>query len=148
MPVEVDRAAPAFAEKQAFIEAPRGRVWELLGGIDDWSRWQSGVSKARLEGPLEAGSPFRFKAGGMSITSTLSEVTPPFHIAWKGKAVGLRAIHSWHLYEQTGGTVAMTAESFDGPLARLLRPLMQRILTRALEDGLDDLRREAETPRQ
>ena len=80
----------------------------------------------------------------MSITSTLDRVTPPFHIAWRGKALGLRAIHAWHLYRHPSGTVVMSAESFEGPLARLLRPLMQRTLERALDTCLADLKRESE----
>ena len=144
MPLEANRNAPAFAERQVFIAAPRERVWGLLSDIDDWPRWQSGVSRARLEGPLTPGTAFRWKAGGMSITSTLDRVTPPFHIAWRGKALGLRAIHAWHLYRHPSGTVVMTAESFEGPLGRLLRPLMQRTLNRGLERGLADLKRVAE----
>jgi uncharacterized protein YndB with AHSA1/START domain len=145
MPLEANRVAPAFAERELFMAAPRERVWEVLSGIDDWPQWQSGVSRAQLDGPLRAGTSFRFKAGGMSITSTLRKVTPPFHIAWEGKAAaGLRAVHSWHLYHHPGGTVVVTAESFEGAVARLLRPLMQRVLNRALADGLSDLKREAE----
>ena len=83
MPIEANRVAPAFAERELFMAAPRERVWEVLSGIDDWPQWQSGVSRAQLDGPLRAGTSFRFKAGGMRITSTLRKVTPPFHIAWE-----------------------------------------------------------------
>jgi uncharacterized protein YndB with AHSA1/START domain len=144
VPFEVNRDAPAFAERDALIKAPRERVWELLAGIDDWPRWQSGVSRARLEGPLQVGAPFRWKAGGMSIASELRTVTRPTHIAWQGKAPGLCALHGWYLYPHPDGTIVLTAESFEGPLARLLRPLMQRTLNRALTGALADLTREAE----
>jgi hypothetical protein len=70
---------------------------------------------------------------------------PPIHLAREGEAFGLRARHGWSLYRHPSGTVVLTAESFDGPLARLVRPLMQRTLNRALADALTDLRREAET---
>src|SRR5919107_5746867 len=103
MPIEVNRNAPAFAERQLFIEAPRERVWGLLSDIGDWPRWQSGVSNAQLEGPLSPGTSFRWKAGSMGIRSTLAEVTPPFHIAWDGRAVGMRAHHAWHLYPRPDG---------------------------------------------
>jgi hypothetical protein len=145
VPFQVNRGAPAFAERQVLIAAPRERVWELLAGIDDWPRWQSGVSKARLEGPLQVGTPFRWKPGGMTVASRLAAVMAPIHIAWLGKAVGVRAYHGWYLHRHTNGTMVRTAESFDGPLPRLLRPLMQRSLNRALGNALDDLRREAET---
>ena len=145
MPFEVNRAAPAFAERRLLIAAPRERVWELLAGIDDWPRWHSAVSKARLEGPLQVGTAFRWKAGGMTIDSKLAVLMPPIHIAWEGKAFGLRARHGWYLYRHPRGTIVLTAESFEGPLVHALRPLAQRMLTRTLADGLTDLRREAET---
>jgi Polyketide cyclase / dehydrase and lipid transport len=145
VPVEVNHAAPAVAERQVFIRAPRERVWNFLSRIDDWPQWQTGVSSARLDGPLRRGSACRWRAGGLTVKSTLTQVTPPFHMGCTGKgALGLRVRNAWHLYRHPDGTVAMTAESFEGPLARLLRPLLRRTLKRELENRVSGLKREAE----
>jgi hypothetical protein len=80
----------------------------------------------------------------MRVVSTRREVTPPTHIGWEGKTLGVRALHAWHLYAHGSGTIVNTAECFEGPLVRLLRPIWQRTLDRALDDGLADLKREAE----
>ena len=146
MPLEVDRQAPVLAKRQVLIEAPHERVWALLTDIGSWPEWQRGVSHVSIDGPIEPGTSFRWKAGGFSITSTLREVIVPSRIAWAGKAIGLRALHAWHLRSMAGGTLVETAESFNGPLTRLLKPLMQRMLDRAIDEGLEDLKREAEAP--
>jgi len=103
-----------------------------------------GAAGTAFEGPLSSGTTFRWKAGRMRIASTLRKVTPPTHIGWEGKTLGVRALHAWHLYADDSGTIVNTAECFEGPLARLLRPFLQRTVDRSLDDGLADLKREAE----
>jgi hypothetical protein len=58
--------------------------------------------------------------------------------------MSIAAIHEWRLEGRTGGTHVETDESFSGVLARLLRSSLQKQLDRALEEGLEHLKREAE----
>jgi len=44
------------------------------------------------------------------------------------------------------GVLVRTSESFDGWLVRLLRPWFQRLLDKALEEGLRSLKAAAEKP--
>jgi uncharacterized protein YndB with AHSA1/START domain len=145
MQFEINYDAPAVAEARSLIDAPPERVWHVLTDIDAWPEWQSRVSRAQLEGPLEPGSTFRFKAG-MSIVSTLRAVEPPYRVAWEGRALGIYARHRWTLERTDGGTRVETAESFEGVLVRLLRPVMQRSLKKALDRGLAELKEDTEAP--
>jgi uncharacterized protein YndB with AHSA1/START domain len=144
IPFDINREAPAVAERQVVVDAPPERVWFVLTEIDAWPQWQGSVSRAELEGPLEPGSTFRWKAGGLSIVSTLRVVEPPHSVAWEGRARGLYARHRWTLERTDGRTTVNTAESFEGPLVRLLRPLMRRALERGLEGGLAELKEAAQ----
>jgi uncharacterized protein YndB with AHSA1/START domain len=140
MPFDINPHAPAVARRQVVVDAPPERVWAILTDIDSWPEWQSSVSHAKLEGPLESGSTFRWKAGGVTIVSTLRVVDQPHRIAWAGRARGLRARHVWTLARRDGKTTVKTAESFEGTLVRLLRPLMQRTLQKGLDRGLYELK--------
>jgi len=135
MPFDVNRTAPAVAEQRTVIEAPRERVWLVLTQIDSWPRWQKSVSRAHLEGALQPGSEFRWKTAGMSIASTLRLVEPPNRIGWDGHAPGIHARHLWTLESGDRGTIVRAAESFEGRLVRLLRPLMQKQLQKGLDEG-------------
>jgi len=97
-----------------------------------------------MEGELTEGSRFRWRAGPSTITSTLQRVERPRLIAWSGKTVGLRAIHVYRLEAHGAGTLVSTAESWEGPVARVFRRRMQLTLDRATEAGLRQLKAEAE----
>ena len=79
-----------------------------------------------------------------TITSKIEQVGPPGFIAWTGKTVGIKAIHTWRLEPQDGSTLVRTEESYDGLVARLLRRPLQKTLDRALADGLRYLKAEVE----
>ncbi len=74
--MDINHQAPLVARKEIVIQASPESIWNLLADINAWSQWQSDVSIARLEGPLAVGSIFRWKAGGLNITSTLQVVEP------------------------------------------------------------------------
>jgi hypothetical protein len=87
---------------------------------------------------------FRWKAGPGTIVSTLEEVDRPRYVRWRGRTMTIAAIHEWRFQDRDGGTHVETNESFSGGLARLLRRTLQKQLDRALEEGLEHLKREAE----
>ena len=60
----------------------------------------------------------------------------PRLIAWTGEALGLRAIHVYRLEAHGPGTFVSTAESWEGPVARVFRRRMQETLSKAIEAGL------------
>jgi uncharacterized protein YndB with AHSA1/START domain len=136
--------AAASSHAQVEIAASPQRVWSLLSNIDEWPQWNKLVQKAVLRGPLQPDSVFTWKSNGLTVISTLREVTPPQRITWTGKAFGTRAIHTWAIEETDHGVVLRTAESFDGWLPQLMPKAMQRMLDESLTAWLASIKAEAE----
>ena len=142
--MKVNESAPAVSSAEIEVAADPELVWDVLTAIEDWPSWNQEVQWASMEGELTEGSRFRWKAGPSTITSTLQRVERPRLIAWTGKTVGLRAIHVYRLEAPGVGTLVSTAESWEGPVARVFRRRMQLTLDRATEAGLRQLKAEAE----
>ena len=143
--IEIDRKAPAVGSAEAVVGAPVEAVWRVLSDLGKWPAWNGSVTEIRVNGPVEAGTTFDWKAGGMRISSRLEAVTPPSRIAWTGRMFGVRAVHVWELAAEGSGTRARTRESFAGWLARLLPGTMKRALGKALAQGLAELKAAAES---
>lgn len=141
---DINRAAPVAAEAAIEIDAPRARVWEALADVERWPEWNPDVKAVNLEGGLREGSVFRWKTSSGTITSTFQTVEPPGHVAWTGKTMGLKAVHVWSLEQNAGMTTVRTAESLDGPLARVLRRPLKTMLQKALDKTVAALKVDVE----
>jgi hypothetical protein len=128
---EVNDQAPVVGASEIEIAAAPEVVWDVLTAIDGWPSWNPQVKSASLEGEIAEGSVFRWKAGPGTITSTLRRVEPPRLIAWTGKTLGI-------------DTFVRTKESYEGLVARLFRGPLQKTLDKALDEGLQHLKAEAE----
>jgi len=137
-------AAPVNSKREIEIAAPPEVVWDVLTGFAEWPQWNPEVKSMSFDGPVAAGSTFRWKAGPGTIVSTLEEVDPPRYVRWRGRTLTIDAIHEWRLESRDGGTHVETEESYSGLLARLMRGPLQKTLDSALEQGLVHLKREAE----
>jgi hypothetical protein len=71
------------------------------------------VKSVSLQGGIREGSVFRWKTNSGKITSTFQPIEPPHHVAWTGKTLSIKAIHSWTLEQTNGKTTVKTAESFE-----------------------------------
>lgn len=143
--VDIERNAPAVGSAEAAVGAPVEVVWHVLSDLGNWPAWNRSVTAIRVNGAVEAGTTFDWKAGGMKISSRLEEVTPPLRIAWTGRMFGVRAVHVWELAAEGSGTRVRTRESFAGWLARLLPGTMRKALAKALEQGLAALKAAVES---
>jgi uncharacterized protein YndB with AHSA1/START domain len=139
--------APISAKKSIIINAPVATVWKALADINSWTKWNSSISLSSLDQPFQAESQFIWKSGGMTIRSTLQDITAHERLSWTGKAFGSSAHHVWRFTEKNKVTVVSTTETMDGWLVRLLRPLIQKTVERSLEDWLEDLKSHAERER-
>lgn len=137
-------AAPVRSSRSIEVAAPPGVVWDVLTGFADWPKWNPDVKSMSFDGPLEPGSTFRWKSGPGTIVSTLEEVDPPRRVRWRGRTMSIAALHEYRLEPRDGGTRVETEETFSGLLARLMRGSLQKTLDRALEQGLEQLKAEAE----
>lgn len=143
-PVDVDRHAPLVAEQDIVINASIERVWTLQSDIGRWPEWQPDVVSAELQGPLRAGTVFRWKAAGLNITSTLQVVEPQKRIGWSGVSLGMKAVHHWYFEDRAGTTWVKTEESLSGWFARLLKLFDRRFLEKSLAKSLRTLKEKAE----
>jgi uncharacterized protein YndB with AHSA1/START domain len=142
--MDVDRDAPVLGTAEIEVAASPQTVWEVLGDIESWPTWNPDVRKMALSGEVAPGSQFRWKAGGVTISSVIEAVDPPGLIGWTGRTIGLMACHVYRFEPRGEGTFVSTEESYDGWAARLFRKPIQRMLDKALEDGLGYLKAEAE----
>jgi uncharacterized protein YndB with AHSA1/START domain len=142
--VDVNRNAPVVAADEIEIAASPGAVWDVLTDLESWPRWNPDVKSMSLDGGLEKGSVFRWRAGPGTITSTIQDVQPPTRIAWTGSTFGIKAKHVYRLEPRGDATHVQTEESYEGLVARLLRGSLQKTLEKGLSDGLRSLKAEAE----
>ena len=69
----------------------------------------------------------------------------PGSIGWTGRSTGgIEAVHVWRFEPRGGGTLVRTEESSAGPLPRILRGVARRALQKGLDDGMLQLKAEAE----
>jgi hypothetical protein len=97
-----------------------------------------------VEGPVQPGTVFRWKAGPSTLTSTLQVVNPPSEIAWTGTTMGIRAMHVFRFQASDAGTLARSEESWEGLLASLLKGYSRKTLDKGIRSVLGHLKAEAE----
>jgi uncharacterized protein YndB with AHSA1/START domain len=142
--VEIDRNAPATAEGELGIDADPSTVFSVIAAIDQWPSWNPEVKSVRVEGPVQPGTVFRWKAGPSTLTSTLQVVDPPREIAWTGTTMGIRAVHVFRFQASDGATLARSEESWAGVLPSLLKGYSRRTLDKGIRGVLAHLKTEAE----
>ena len=145
--MDVKRDAPVLAAGEIEIASEPEAVWDVLTDFAAWPSWNPDVKSMAFEGGLAEGAEFRWKAGPGTITSTIRRVERPLLIGWTGKTHGMSAVHVYRLERRDGGTLVTTEESFDGPIARLARRPLRRMLAASLEGGLRALKTRVEAPR-
>jgi uncharacterized protein YndB with AHSA1/START domain len=140
----IDERAPVTAASEIEIAAPPEVVWNVLTAFERWPEWNRDVKSMSYTGPLAPGSQFRWKAGPGTIVSTLQHVEPPRLISWTGRTMSINAVHVWRLEPRGDGTWVRTEESYAGLLARVFRGPIRKTLEKALREGLQHLKAEAE----
>jgi carbon monoxide dehydrogenase subunit G len=142
--VDADRDAPAFAEGELLVDAPRALVWLVLTDFVRWPQWSPGVTSVSLDGDVVPGGTFKWRSGRNTIKSQLVDVDAPVRLSWTGRTTGIRAKHTYELDERGAGTIVRTAESWSGLVVKLLGRTLQPTLQKTTDDGLAALKAEAE----
>ncbi|MDD5271448.1 MAG: SRPBCC family protein [Methylovulum sp.] len=135
---------PVTCSDSILINATPEHVWAILTDIGQWANWQNDIKQATLNGPLQAGTSFVWKTGGVTIHSTLHSVEPYSHLGWTGKTMGLYAIHNWSLAEINGQTQVSVAESMEGWLATVFKKAFNKSLATAMRRWLELLKQTCE----
>jgi hypothetical protein len=72
--MDINRDAPATAEGELQIAADPQTVFSVISAVDQWPSWNPDVRSVTLQGPVQPGTVFRWKAGPSTLTSTLRVV--------------------------------------------------------------------------
>jgi len=140
---QIQENAAVKASSEITIHASPENVWHLLTDIDNWPKWQSTISAAKINGPLESGTAFVWTSGGTQIKSRIALARPVTQLAWTGTAYRARAVHVWNLQPlPDGGTLVRTTESMNGFMLRLF--YSSNDLAKSQRLWLDALKRKAE----
>ena len=142
--MEIDRTAPATAAGQIQIAASPETVFGIISDLPSWPRWNAEVRSMTVQGPIQPGTEFRWKAGAASLVSTLQSVVPPSEIGWTGVSMGIHAVHVFHFEPRDGGTFARSEESFRGLIPSLLKGYSRKVLQRGIDGILGALKSESE----
>ena len=95
-PTGIDGDAPVLARHEIAIQAPLETIWQLHIAVNEWPTWQPDITEARLDEDFVPGASFDWTSSGLSVTSTIYDVSPPTgdvspraRTLWGGTAVDL-----------------------------------------------------------
>ena len=106
------------------IQAPAGRIFDLLTDLPRWPRWNTTVD--RVEGSCSPGGRVTVHAKaspGRAFPLRVAELVPPHRMVWTGgMPLGLfTGTRTYSLTDQADGRVQFEmTETFTGPLAPLI----------------------------
>lgn len=136
--------APVITKKIIIINAPIEKVWKIFSDVDNWNVWQKEIVSPKINGEFKAGTSFKWKSNGLTITSTLQTVEANKLVGWSGPAFGSFAIHTWYFTEQNGKTTVRVEESMEGWLVNLLKTKFQTGLDTSIEHWLNYMKIQSE----
>lgn len=143
--MEVDDNAALCRSDATRIDVPVDVVWAVLTDIASWPTWMPDVKSVEADGSFLPGTRFRWRAGAAVIRSEVLEAEPGRSAVWRGRTLGIEAIHVWRLTSRDAETTSVeTQESWSGLLPRVLPGYMGRALAKALHRGLAGLKAESE----
>jgi len=140
----INSNAPVKCSKTVTINASSEKVWATLTDINNWTTWQTDISKSILHGDIKPESTFEWKSGGAKIRSALHTVEPFKYFGWTGMSWGMFAIHNWTLKEANGQTNVSVDESMEGFIAGLLRKSLRNNLEKSMQNWLSFLKQKCE----
>lgn len=140
MNIQINNNAPVKSQGTIEINAPIDIVWHVLTEINEWHTWQKSVSESVLEAKLNEGTPFKWKANGISFHSIIHTIKPKTMFGWTGKTFGASAIHNWVFIQNSDITIVNVEESLQGVLPRLFKKYFQNNLAKGMQNNLEELK--------
>lgn len=142
---QLNPAAPVRTTHTIRINAPADQVWQRLSEVGQWTSWQPEIAYARPNGPSANGSTFDWSVSGfLPLHSTITTAEPGEAFGWSATTLGAFSVHNWTFASRDGYTDVTAAETMEGWLVSLLKPLMQPALDRGNARWLEYLREAAE----
>jgi uncharacterized membrane protein len=141
MNVEVNSKAKAYSIDSIQINASIDKVYSLIANINEWPKWFEGVTEVQINGNVEEGKGFIWKAKGYKIKSKIHTVLPNSDIGWTGSMWWIKATHNWHFESlPNGGTKVTVKECFEG----FCSSMMKNSLKKDMRSDLVCLKKESE----
>ena len=122
------------------------RVWSLWSDPNNWSRWNSGIRSAIINGPLVSGATGTMETNrGSKHAVTFTDVEPPRHMVMtmSGPPLTTFSFICDVTPNGTGSTISQRV-AISGPLAFIFGPMMGPMMASHLVPVLDDLAGAAE----
>ena len=142
--MEINNKAPVKASEEIEIKSNQEKIWNTMINIADWTKWNPDIKKVLINDVPHVGLNFKWKSGPGMISSQILYLTPNNCIAWKGNTFGIKAIHIWNIEEKEGYCIVKTSESWEGLPTKLFKSSSQKILEKAIHNGLEYLKKECE----
>jgi predicted acylesterase/phospholipase RssA len=144
--------AAVFVHNERVVPAAPDRTWDVLVGAGGWARFYPNAVDVRVdgspEGRLAPGAVFRWVTFGVPIRCVVTSFDAAAGtLGWTWRAVGARGHHLWWLSPDPSGTRVVTQETQRGPLPRLTRPVLRRVMHAGHDLWLAGLHRAVAAPR-
>jgi hypothetical protein len=140
---------PVHVVNELRSAAPVDALWAWLVRAALWPTWYENSSNVELiegGGPdLEAGTVFRWRTFGVTVTSRVEEFAPRERIGWTARGIGVDAYHGWLFEPGAGGCRILTEETQHGWLARTGDLVLPRRMGKWHQVWLESLSRQAIT---
>ena len=120
-------------ESSIEINAPAGRIWAMIGKLEEWLQWTPSIKKIERVSkvPLGVGSKLAVttKISGLTVTllMTIIEFVPEKNVVLEGKALGTKLTRFYTLEPVNGKTKLSIGGDVSGALAWLARRGGQKI---------------------
>jgi uncharacterized protein YndB with AHSA1/START domain len=122
------------------------KVWSVWRDPNNWSRWNSGIASAQVDGPIANGAHGRMTTNrGSSHDVTFSKVVEGrgFSMSMAGPPLTTITFNCEITPAGTGSTIAQSV-AISGPLGFLFGAMMGNEMAKHFVPVLDDLARAAE----
>jgi len=130
------------------VAAPLDKVFALLADATGWPRWNPNFKDVTPlgPGPFAVGYQAKLKsADGPEATAEVATLEPGKRVVWKSKVMGMTLTIVHAVADKGAGATSVTFEtSLEGGLGSLMGGFMKTKLEKALNDGLDGLKKAAE----
>ena len=139
-------ATVVHARTELEMPVPSEAVWPWLVRAELWPTWYPDFADVVIEGggpDLRAGSRFRWKTFGVTLSSRVEEFVEFERIAWSARSTGIDAYHAWLIEKRPSGCHVLTEENQNGLVARLNNALRPTFMGRMQRVWLERLREKA-----
>lgn len=132
------------------IEAPPGKVWDLITRFDaypSWTRWAAMSGQLTVGGALDYRIFMRRRKGGsrpVTLPTEIVELASGRRMAWSMGFPLIRFVQDFEVTPEGKGARLSHAIEVHGPFSRFLGPRMARMTKRPSEGLLEDAKRRLE----